>query len=87
MLKRSKFLRRFLRVIGAIAFLFGLFFLYLIRVSKIRPPEVKDFAALQLQRRQPDTGLYTINNSWFRKSSSGLYEMYVQGAPFERGGD
>lgn len=85
MLKRSKFLRRFLRVIGAIAFLFGLFFLYLIRVSKIRPPEVKDFAALQLQRRQPDTGLYTINNNWFRKSSSGLYEMYVQGAPFERG--
>ncbi|GAB3418825.1 acyl-CoA--6-aminopenicillanic acid acyl-transferase [Niabella aquatica] len=60
-------------------------FLYLVWVSKINPPVVKDFSALQLQRHQPDTGLYTINNSWFRKSKSGLYEMYVQGAPFERG--
>ncbi|MEJ0102336.1 MAG: hypothetical protein WDO19_07205 [Bacteroidota bacterium] len=54
-------------------------FLYLAWVSKIHPPEIKDAASLQLQRTETDTGLYTINNNWFRKSQSGLYEMYVEG--------
>jgi len=80
-----RFLRRFLRVIGVIVLLFGLLFLYLVWVSKIDPPVVQDMSALDLRRNQADTGLYTINNSWFRKSNSGLYEMYVEGAPFERG--
>ncbi|MCF3111125.1 C45 family peptidase [Niabella sp. CC-SYL272] len=85
MLKRSKFLRRLLRVLAVIVVLFGLLFAYLVWVSDIPAPEIKDASALQLQRRQPDTGLYTIKNSWFRKSNSGLYELYVEGAPFERG--
>lgn len=85
MLKRSKFLRRSLRVLAVIIGLFGLLFLYLVWVSNIKPPKVADTSAEQLQRSQPDTGLYAINNSWFRKSNSGLYEMYSEGNPFERG--
>ncbi len=65
--------------------LFGLLFAYLAWVSKINPPKVSDLSALQLQREEPDTGLYTIKNSWFRKSNSGLYEMYVEGSPYELG--
>lgn len=74
-----------MRVVGVIVVLFGLLFAYLAWVSKINPPKISDLSALQLQRKQPDTGLYTIGNSWFRKSNSGLYEMYVEGGPFERG--
>lgn len=85
MLKRSKFLRRSLRVLAVIVGLFGLLFLYLVWVSNIKPPKVGDTSAEQLQRSQPDTGLYAINNSWFRKSNSELYEMYSEGNPFERG--
>ncbi|MBZ4188763.1 C45 family autoproteolytic acyltransferase/hydolase [Niabella beijingensis] len=85
MLKRSKFLRRLLRVLAVTVLLFGLFFAYLVWVSDIPAPKIKDTAALQLQRQQPDSGLYTINNSWFRKSNSGLYELYAEGTPFERG--
>lgn len=81
----KRFWRRFLRVIGVVILLLGLLFLYLVWVSKINPPVVKDMSAMSLQRQQPDTGLYTIGHSWFRKSHSGLYEMYVEGAPFERG--
>ncbi len=84
MLKRSKFLRRLLRVLAVIILLFGLLFLYLVWVSNIKPPKVENQAALQLQRTTADTGLYTINNSWFRKSNSGLYEIYSEGKPFER---
>lgn len=81
----KRFWRRFLRVIGVIVLLFGLLFAYLAWVSKINPPKVSDLSALQLQREEPDTGLYTIKNSWFRKSNTGLYEMYVEGAPYELG--
>jgi len=85
MLKRSKFLRRLCRTLAVIILLFGLLFLYLVWVSNIKPPQVTDTTAKQLQKSEPDTGLYTINNSWFRKSNSGLYEMYSEGRPFERG--
>lgn len=42
-----------------------------------------DTAAYQVSVR--DTGLYAINNNWFRHSESGLYELYIEGAPYERG--
>src|SRR5690606_4714551 len=85
-LKMSKrLLRILLRITGVIVLLFGALFLYLAWVSKINPPVITDLSALQLQRQEPDTGLYTIHKNWFRKSKSGLYEMYVEGAPFERG--
>lgn len=81
---RNKFRRRFLYVIGSLILLPGILFLYLVWVSKVNPPEIKDSSSLQLQRKEVN-GLYTINNNWFRKSNSGLYEMYVEGAPFKRG--
>jgi len=80
-----RFWRRLLRVIGGFVLLLLLFFLYLVWVSNIKPPAIKDESSLQWQRTQPDSGLYAINNSWLRKSNSGLYEMYVEGMPFERG--
>lgn len=85
MLKRHKFLRRFLKVLAATLLLFGLLFLYLVWVSNIRPPKVEDKSALRLQVHHADTGLYTIQNNWLRKSHSGLYEMYSEGQPYERG--
>ncbi|MBS1577877.1 MAG: peptidase C45, partial [Bacteroidetes bacterium] len=71
-------------MIGSLILLPGILFLYLVWVSKVNPPEIKDSSSLQLQRKEVN-GLYTINNNWFRKSNSGLYEMYVEGAPFKRG--
>ena len=71
-------------MVGVICLLFLLLAVYLIWVSNIHPPEVKDKRAEQLQRTQHDSSFYTLNNNWFRKSNSGLYEMYVEGTPFER---
>lgn len=65
--------------------LIGILFIYLAIVSRVSPPDIKDTSSLSLQRAQPDSGLYTIGNNWFRKSHSGLYELYVSGKPFERG--
>jgi len=61
--------------------------IYVVSVSHINPPKIADadMRALQLQRTQIDSTCYTLGNNWFRKSKSGLYELYVEGAPFERG--
>jgi hypothetical protein len=82
---KNKFWRRFLYITGSFVLLIGILFLYLVWVAKVNAPVVNDATSLQWQRIQPDSGLYTIHNNWFRKSNSGLYEMYVEGSPFERG--
>src|SRR6187549_4256660 len=58
---------------------------YLYAVAIDYPPEITDRSALELQRSEPSPGFYTIGNNWFRKSKSGLYEMYTEGEAFERG--
>lgn len=65
-----------LLIIGAI---------YLASVALEYPPKIKDESSLQLERSEPSPGFYTLKDCWFRKSKSGLYEMYVEGEPFERG--
>jgi isopenicillin-N N-acyltransferase-like protein len=85
MLRKKKFWKRtgyvFLSFIGLL--LIG--FIYLVIVATVSPPKPKDISSLQLQRSEPSPGFYTINNNWFRKSNSGLYELYVEGNPYERG--
>ncbi|MEV4885626.1 Acyl-coenzyme A:6-aminopenicillanic acid acyl-transferase [Chitinophaga ginsengisegetis] len=86
--KRSgwrRFGRILLYIIGFFVLLFIGLAIYLVSVSKMPPPVIADQRALQLQRTQLDSTAYTLGNNWFRKSNSGLYEMYVEGAPFERG--
>lgn len=60
-------------------------FIYLLIVAKIDPPKPDNMDCLALERTQLDSSLFVLNNSWLRKSESGLYEMYVEGKPFERG--
>lgn len=59
--------------------------IYLYSVARMEPPKVADQHSLQWQRKQIGEHAYTLNNSWFRKSNSGLYELYVEGKPFDRG--
>lgn len=69
--------------IGLILLLIGA--IYLVEVTKIAPPKTADTSSLQWQRTDHGNGFYTLQNNWFRHSKSGLYEMYVEGNPFERG--
>lgn len=60
-------------------------FAYVRTVSKIDPPSPPPLALQDTVIRQPHPGLFTLGNNWFRKSESGLYELYVEGEPFDRG--
>lgn len=85
MLKRKKFWRRVLRVFIGFLILLTIGAVYLVQVTKLPPPKPADISSLQLKRTNHGNGFYTLKNNWFRHSKSGLYELYVEGEPFERG--
>ena len=85
MRRGKKILKWVLYILGFILVLLIVGIIYVKQVSKISPPVIKDMSSLKLQRTDHGNGFYTIKNDWFRKSKSGLYELYVEGDPFERG--
>ena len=85
MLKGKKILKWILYVLGFILLLLIIGIIYVKQVAKIDAPVIKDMSSLKLQRTDEGNGFYTLKNNWFRKSRSGLYELYVGGKAFDRG--
>lgn len=85
MLRKRKFWRRLFYVFLSFLGLLIIFFIYLAIVAIDHPPKPINTTSLQLQRNEPSPGFYTIKENWFRKSNSGLYELYIEGDAFERG--
>jgi isopenicillin-N N-acyltransferase like protein len=54
-------------------------------VARDYPPEVNDMSALDIERINQGDSIFTYGNNWLKKSSSGLWEMYIEGEPFDRG--
>ena len=71
--------------IGIIAALIIVVIIYVRLVSSVDNPRVEEVSLESLKVLQPDSGLYVLENNWFRKSESGLFELYVEGKPYERG--
>ena len=85
MLRKRKIWMRLFYVFLSFLGLLILFSIYLAIVAIDHPPKPIDTSSLQLQRSESSPGFYTIKDNWFRKSNSGLYELYVEGDAFERG--
>jgi hypothetical protein len=51
----------------------------------IRVPTIEDQSTLQSERTQIDAVTYDLGNNWLKQDSSGLWQLYLEGAPFERG--
>ncbi len=83
--ERKKIWRRLAWFFGVIGLFIGVFIIYILIVSKTSPPKITDKTALSWQREESSPGFYTLKNNWFRKSKSGLYELYIEGKPFDRG--
>lgn len=82
---RQKLLKGLFYIFSGFAALFLILAVYLYCVAIDYPPKPKDVSSEKLQRSELSPGFYTIKNNWFRKSKSGLYELYIEGQPFERG--
>lgn len=79
---RFRFLKRFLLVTAIILVTGVLYFLW---IAVDRPPEIRDFSSMKTRRMLYGSNTKTLGNNWLRKSESGLWEMYLEGGPFERG--
>ena len=84
-----KWIRKLFR---GLLFLFGLIVLgllifatYLYNISDIQPPEIKDQSILKVERTQADSLRYQIGANFLQQNKYGLFEMYREGADFERG--
>jgi isopenicillin-N N-acyltransferase-like protein len=59
--------------------------IYVRAVATIDEPVPESLQSLNAEVVEVDTGLFKVDKNWFKKSESGLYELYVEGEPFERG--
>ncbi len=84
MLKRILKNRIFI-VLAGVGILFVGLVVYLQVVATVEEPTPGDTSSLERERNQVAENFYTLGNNWFRKSGSGLFEMYIEGKPFERG--
>ncbi|HNP49200.1 MAG TPA: peptidase C45, partial [Bacteroidia bacterium] len=83
--KKKWYKRWWFILLAGIVILFISGAIYLYYVAIVYPPKVPDTTSLTLERKEISPGVYTIGENWFRKSNSGLFEMYTSGKPFERG--
>lgn len=56
---------------------------YIILSSRISPPEVPQISVNERMKVGKDH--YTIGKNWLKKNDHGIWEMYIEGAPYERG--
>jgi predicted choloylglycine hydrolase len=85
MLRKKIFWKRVVYSFSGLLLLLLVIGIYVVGVGKTNPPKVADLDPLKDLRSEPSPGFYTLKDNWFRKSESGLYELYVQGGPFELG--
>ncbi|MEJ7587122.1 MAG: C45 family peptidase [Ferruginibacter sp.] len=83
--RRKKIWRRVFYVTGALLLLLLIAVIYVVAVSNIKSPELNEGSSLHQQRKEVSKDFYTLKDNWFRKSKSGLYELYIEGNPSERG--
>ena len=83
--KPRLFWKRLLYVFATPLLLLIIGIIYIVNVSDIDEPVLKEENSLHIQRTEQSKGFYTLKDSWFRKSKSGLYELYVEGNPAELG--
>jgi isopenicillin-N N-acyltransferase like protein len=85
MRKLRKIGKWLLYTLGVLLLLLLILFIYLYKVSTVSPPAIADHRVEQLTRTQVGNNFFYLGDNWFRKSGSGLYELYVEGNDFERG--
>ncbi len=82
---RNKRLKRLLKTLGVIILFLiitGIAFYFL---TRILPPVPPDRTVESWKTDTLDSDFYLCKNNWLKKSNTGLWEMYLEGKPFDRG--
>lgn len=78
---RKKILKTILFIVLVIALLSG-FFLWMVALPE---PQIEDQARYNNLKRDSISNGWVVGNNWSHKNEFGLYEVYVEGKPYERG--
>ena len=78
----KKILLWFLITLIALVIIFLIYFKFAVEIN---PPVPDDLKVLKSERIKLDDNFYSCGNNWLRKSKTGLWELYLEGKPFERG--
>lgn len=86
MSRLRKIFRIVLKSVGIVALLLvvaSLFFLWRIRIPS--PDVDKQLTPSSLKREQIALNYYKVLNCWLKKNKFGIWEMYLEGEPYQRG--
>jgi hypothetical protein len=72
-------------MLGAILLAILIFIVYFKIVTRINPPTNVDPKETGFEREKIDDGFYRCNENWLRENEYGLWELYIEGKPFELG--
>ena len=79
-------LRIFLRFSGIFFLLLLLAaFLFLLMIRVPAPAVDPALSPSSYTRQQTGPGSYRVGNSWLKKNTQGIWEMYIEGGDYERG--
>lgn len=70
-------------LLGVVVVVLVALVIYVRSVATVTDPEISSAPSAAVVENKDS--LFVYKNNWFRKSESGLYELYVEGKPFERG--
>lgn len=82
---RSRLLKISSLIVAFITAVVVVLFFYVRHVARIDPPKPRSLAILDSRVSHAAPGVASLGHNWFRKSESGLYELYVEGDAFDRG--
>lgn len=77
--------RKRILVPAGLLFITGILLLLYHLATIVRPPEPADLSPLNRPVLNPDSGFLVCGDSWLKQGKSGLWELYLQGSPFDRG--
>lgn len=83
---KNKVLRSALRVFFIVVLIIGLLFGWFLWRIRVPSPEVESTKTVEsYKREQVGENHYRVGNNWLRRNKHGIWEMYLEGAPYERG--
>ncbi len=81
----KKILKALLKTIAILVILVLILVVIFKITTKLNPPEIQNSIVENLERTTIDSNFYSINKNWLQKNDHGLWEMYIEGAAYERG--
>ncbi len=83
---KNKVLRSALKTLSIFLLVVGLLFGVFLWRIRVPAPELESTKTVESYKaRKSEENQYRVGNNWLRKNKHGIWEMYLEGAPYERG--